>query len=204
MNVLGLFPVGVGRFELGRPISEKELKFVLDQERRPNTGNTTSVTTKILVSPEMASINQFVQDCIVQFSLEALSLQSNLKIVTTQSWLNYSEKGQWHHKHAHPNSFISGVFYIQSSLSDKIYFHKDSYKQLTYSPREFNHFNSETWWLEALPGILYLFPSGLQHSVDPVQEDLTRISLSFNTFLAGQLGSEYELTGIVLNEQEDY
>lgn len=204
MNIIGLFPVPIGRKELGRLPSEKEIQFALDRDRRPNTGNTTSTSFKILRAPEMAEINQFIQDSIREYSTTALSMPSDLKIVTTQSWLNFSEKGQWHHKHAHPNSFISGVFYLQGDSTDRIYFHKDTYKQLTYSPQDFNAFNSDSWWLEATSGLLYLFPSSLQHSVDPIQKDHTRISLSFNTFLAGRLGSEYELTGVVLNEQEDY
>jgi hypothetical protein len=30
----------------------------------------------------------------------------------TQSWLNYTETNQYHHKHEHPNSLVSGVFYV--------------------------------------------------------------------------------------------
>jgi hypothetical protein len=50
----------------------------------------------------------------------------------TQSWLNYTKPGQFHHKHAHPNSFISGVLYMKAARQrDKIYFYKDGYKQIS-------------------------------------------------------------------------
>ena len=38
-------------------------------------------------------------------------------------------------------------------------------------------------------GKLFLFPSTLMHSVAKNKSDVERISLSFNTFIKGQLGS---------------
>jgi hypothetical protein len=38
-----------------------------------------------------------------------------------------------------------------------------------------------------------LFPSSLLHGVNPVEEDETRISLAFNTFFTGTLGTPKDL-----------
>ena len=43
-------------------------------------------------------------------------------------------------------------------------------------------------------GELIIFPSSLTHSVRANQSDEERISLSFNTWAKGSLGSERELT----------
>jgi uncharacterized protein (TIGR02466 family) len=119
----------------------------------------------------------------------------------TQSWANYTEQGQFHHKHAHPNSFISGVFYVQSdNAKDRIYFYKDGYSQLKVPPKEWNLYNSDSWWFEAITGRLVLFPSSLTHMVVAVESEKTRVSLSFNTFLKGYVGSEDELTGLRLGD----
>jgi hypothetical protein len=49
----------------------------------------------------------------------------------TQSWANYTKKNQYHHTHEHPNSFISGVLYINANEAhDKITMHKKSYQQI--------------------------------------------------------------------------
>jgi hypothetical protein len=35
----------------------------------------------------------------------------------TQSWLNWTKPGQWHHKHSHPNSLYSGVLYLDVEMT---------------------------------------------------------------------------------------
>jgi uncharacterized protein (TIGR02466 family) len=115
--------------------------------------------------------------------------------------VNYTKPGEYHHKHAHPNSFISGVFYIQSDAEkDKIYFYKDGYQQIKVPAADWNEWNSESWWFEAVTGKLILFPSSLTHMVETVQSEQTRISLSFNTFLSGYIGDENDLTGLRIGE----
>ena len=39
-----------------------------------------------------------------------ISPANNITPYITQSWLNYTETNQYHHKHQHPNSLVSGVF----------------------------------------------------------------------------------------------
>ena len=124
--------------------------------------------------------------------------QSNLK----QSWANYTEAGQYHHKHAHPNSVVSGVFYPQANREfDKIYFYKDGYERIKVPAAEYNHYNSESWWFEVGAGDLILFPSHLTHMVQTKEDDNTRISIAFNTFLKGYIGSDESLTGLHLGEE---
>jgi len=200
MNLLSLFPTPVGIFNLNREISKEELAYVNGLETRPNMGNTTSVDNYILKNPELESINEFIENCLEQYFNTVFQPQDNVKIGVTQSWLNYSTKGQWHHKHAHPNSFISGVFYFNANeKSDKIYFNKEEYQRIKLTPKDWNAYNSETWWLEANTGRLIIFPSELSHNVAPVEEEETRISLSFNTFPKGIIGENKSLTELIAN-----
>jgi len=46
-----------------------------------------------------------------------------------------------------------------------------------------------------------LFPSGLTHMVETKEDDNTRISIAFNTFLKGYIGSDESLTGLNLREE---
>jgi|TARA_R110000772_G_scaffold157927_1_gene269184 hypothetical protein len=59
---------------------------------------------------------------------------------------------------------------------------------LEVQTKDYNAWNSQTWWLPVEEGALLLFPSSLQHSVPPVEGEKDRISLSFNTFPVGDLG----------------
>jgi len=196
-----LFPTPVGRYELGRDLTAKELSFLKNQETRSNAGNTTSKDNTILKNKELTKLRDFLETSISEYFKTVYNPKHQVNLKITQSWTNYTENGQYHHKHAHPNSFVSGVFYVQANKEkDKIYFYRDGYQQIKFPPSEWNVWNSESWWFEVGTGDLILFPSSLTHMVETVQHDQTRISLSFNTFPVGQVGDEMDLTGLSLGE----
>jgi len=199
MIVNNLFPTSVAGFELGRDLSEVEREHLFNLETRPNQGNVTSVDNNVLNKPELHSLVEFLNGSLQEYFNAVYSPKTDADLRITQSWVNYTKSGQYHHKHAHPNSLISGVFYIQAAKeTDKIHFFKDGFQQLRIIPKDFNLYNSESWWLAAATGTLYLFPSSLQHMVEQVKGEDTRISLSFNTFPKGTIGEDIGLTGLKL------
>lgn len=196
-----LFPTPIGRYELGRDLTAKEFLFLKNQETRSNMGNTTSKDNTILKNKELTKLRDFLETSISEYLKTVYNPKHQVNLKITQSWTNYTENGQYHHKHAHPNSFVSGVFYVQANKEkDKIYFYRDGYQQIKFPPSEWNVWNSESWWFEVGTGDLILFPSSLTHMVETVKHDQTRISLSFNTFPVGQVGDEMDLTGLSLGE----
>lgn len=194
-----LFPTPVGIYQLDRDLTAKELSFLKNQETRNNMGNTTSIDNTILKAKELTQLRDFVETKVSDYFTTVYNPKHKVNLKITQSWTNYTEPGQYHHKHAHPNSFVSGVFYIQADKNkDKIYFFRDGYEQIKFPPSEWNVWNSESWWFEAETCKLILFPSSLTHMVQTVESDQTRISLSFNTFPVGSVGEEMDLTGLKL------
>ena len=202
MNINNLFPTAVGFSKLGRDLTEEELLFIKKQVRHPNEGNTTSDNRKILKSVEMTEIREFIEDAMLDYFKSVYAPKFDVTPYITQSWANFTEPGQYHHKHSHPNSIISGVFYPQADReTDKIYFYKDGYERIKLTAGEYNPYNSESWWYETGAGDLIIFPSSLTHMVQTKQGDGTRISISFNTFLKGYIGSDENLTGLHLGEE---
>ena len=199
MNTHNLFPTAVTYFDFGSKLTDLELKFITEQETRNNDGNTTSVNNNLFESAELAEVARFCEESLQQYFKEVYAPKHDVTPYITQSWANYTKKGQWHHKHEHPNSFISGVFYVQAQKDiDKIYFYKNGYQQIKLPTDNYNLYNSDSWWLGVETGQLILFPSHLTHMVQAVQTDETRISISFNTFLKGYIGNDMELTGLHL------
>lgn len=199
MVVHSLFPTALGLFDLGRDFTDEEIDFIVNQEKCTNMGNTTSVNNKMLECPDMDSIRRFIEQSMGEYFKSVYAPCNPTSLRITQSWCNYTEPGQFHHKHAHPNSFISGVLYPKANReTDKIYFYRDLYEQLKTPSEDYNPFNSESWWMEAYTGRLFIFPSRLTHMVQTVQGGETRISLSFNTFPVGNFGHDQELTGLQL------
>jgi len=199
MNTHNLFPTAVTYFDFGSKLTDLELKFITEQETRNNDGNTTSINNNLFESAELAEVARFCEESLQQYFKEVYAPKHDVTPYITQSWANYTKKGQWHHKHGHPNSFISGVFYVQAQKDiDKIYFYKNGYQQIKLPTDNYNLYNSDSWWLGVETGQLILFPSHLTHMVQTVQTDETRISISFNTFLKGYIGNDLELTGLHL------
>lgn len=199
MKVARLFPTPVGIFEFGRELTNKELSFIESQATRKNIGNTTSINSSILESKQLKKLNEFVKINLTTFFRDICDPATTVDIRVTQSWANYTKPGEYHHKHAHPNSYISGVFYVKADKeSDKILFFKDGYNQLEFKSKKYNEFNSSNWWFPVYTGLLLLFPSHLSHMVETVNNEETRISISFNTFLVGNLGDDNSMTGLRL------
>lgn len=202
MEMHHIFPTAVGIFEIGREFTKKEIDTFTKLERRSNEGNQTSKNHNVLELKEFKKLKEFVTASMDEYFDTFCRPKEDLKLRLTQSWVNYSEKGQYHHKHAHPNSFISGVLYLNADKEkDKIYFYREKYEQLSIEPREWNLSNSRSWWFEVKTGKLVIFPSSLTHMVPTVESEKTRISLSFNTFFSkGKLGTADTLTELILED----
>jgi uncharacterized protein (TIGR02466 family) len=194
-----LFATPVAGFKLGRDLSEVERECLLNLETRPNVGNTTSLESYVLGQPKLHSLTEFLNKSLQEYFNAIYVPKHDANLCITQSWVNYTKPGQFHHKHTHSNSLISGVFYIQASKeTDKLHFFKDEYRQINIVAKEFNLHNSDSWWLAATTGTLYLFPSSLTHMVEQIEGEDTRISLSFNTFPKGIIGDETNLSSLKL------
>ena len=179
----------------------KELEWIKNQSyRRENknqeTGeflNRQSDDTFILDKPEMSRVKQFIEAKIHEYVTNIM--ESDNEMVITQSWLNKNGKGEAHHAHKHPNSMISGVWYPQIHKNlPPIKFTNSQQRDVSFSIKKYNRFNSATFMLPMNKGELILFPSNLSHSVNTNQFDEERISLSFNTWAKGSLGDKELLT----------
>lgn len=200
MILHNLFPTPVAKFTLGRDFTAEEQVFVAAQPTHKNMGNTTSNDRYVLRHDTFANLMSFVQASVDEYVKAIYAPKEAVSLRVTQSWLNYTKPGEFHHKHAHSNSFISGVLYMKALReSDKIYFYNDAYRPIDLPTDNWNLYNSKSWWFEVGTGDLMLFPSSLTHSVEPVQGD-ERISLAFNTFPVGYVGQEDTLTALHLRD----
>jgi uncharacterized protein (TIGR02466 family) len=201
-NIHGIFPTPIYISKINRELSNQELLFINKTKLAvfKNEGNTTSNDNYILNNKEFKDLKKELDLRVQDYFDKVISPANNITPYITQSWLNYTETNQYHHKHEHPNSLISGVFYINSDKEfDKIKFYKkDIYQTIKPEIKEWNLYNSETWWFPVKTGDIILFPSSLTHMVETKQGDNTRISLAFNTFITGTVGNNKSLTELIL------
>jgi uncharacterized protein (TIGR02466 family) len=200
IDVISLFPIGVLKAQFDRKFTKEEIDVIseISKDTKPNRSNFTSKDQYVLNRTEFSSIKEFLNTQLTSYYENILSADNRSKINITQSWVNFTNKNGAHHPHTHSNSYLSGVFYIKTNDNDKIHFKREFLPQLKVKPQEINFWNTEFWWLPAVEGILYIFPSYLEHWVETVTGDKTRVSLSFNSFPKGIIGLEEESNALIL------
>jgi uncharacterized protein (TIGR02466 family) len=183
------------------PKDDKDIEDIIKGGLRSNSGNSTSSNSYIF-DDKLKKIKQFCEQQIAIYVKEVINPKEDLDFYITQSWLNITKPGETHHSHFHRNSIISGVFYISTEEDDKITFSDPNAKIkiiIDLATKEYNLWNSITWFFPVNNNELVLFPSWLNHEVEPNKKATTdRISLSFNTFVRGTLGNQKDLTELIL------
>jgi uncharacterized protein (TIGR02466 family) len=200
-TINGIFPTPIYISKLDRELTSKELSFIdkTKLDTYNNEGNTTSNDNYILNNKAFKNLKEELDLKVQDYFDKVILPSNNITPYITQSWLNYTEKNQYHHKHAHPNSLVSGVFYINCHEEhDKIKFFNDRYQTIKPEVKYWNIWNSETWWFSVKTGDVILFPSSLTHMVETKEGDNTRISLAFNVFIKGTFGNNKNLTELIL------
>ena len=200
-TINGIFPTPIYMSKLDRELTNKELSFIdktkLDVYK--NEGNTTSNDNYILNNKTFKNLKEDLDLRVKDYFEKVISPTDSITPYITQSWLNYTEKNQYHHKHVHPNSLVSGVFYINCDKEhDKIKFFNDKFQTIKPEIKDWNIWNSETWWFSVKTGDIILFPSSLFHMVENKKGANTRISLAFNVFVKGSIGSNKNLEELIL------
>ncbi len=105
----------------------------------------------------------------------------------TGCWANVLAPGAEHKMHAHPNNFLSGVYYLRTHPgADTINFHDPRAQSAIIRPPvvELTAENTDQVVVNVGNGSLLMFPSYLQHSVDTNRSEKERISISFNIMLS--------------------
>ena len=151
------------------------------------TSHYISLNHSLLDLDYLSELKEYILEKLKVYYRQVLSEES-IDPYITQSWLNITEKNQGTHPHRHPNSIVSGVFYVEAD--DEIIFYdtngssfntKCSVKKMKVSKND-----------------LILFPSTLLHYVPNNTKTRTRITIAFNTFATGTFGDHNILTGLNL------
>jgi len=195
-----LFPTVVGEYNLNREFTEKEKSaFQSLNEMYKNIGNLTSVNKEVLDLKELSGIKEQISVYAKEYIDTIVKPKTNIFPYITQSWINFTDKGQWHHKHNHSNSFLSGVLYISANNQiDRITFHDGRYSQINIPPKKYDRLNSSSWKLGVGSKDIFIFPSHLIHEVEISENMNPRVSLSFNIFVKGNIGDYNDMTELIL------
>tara|TARA_B100000959_G_scaffold257511_1_gene291691 strand:+ start:439 stop:1053 length:615 start_codon:yes stop_codon:yes gene_type:complete len=203
---MNLFPTPLIYGNLGRDLTESERKCIdeLCTDMRGNGGaNSITSNTYVLREPMLKQLNIKLTEIINQFLRNVFAPQGEFGLYITQSWINVTKPGQYHHRHRHPNSVLSGAFYIKTVQNDQIQVFSDIMSHplmyaYDFTFKDQNMHNAWSYSQIVKDNDFVMFPSNLEHSVPTNKSNETRISLAFNTFLQGKVGNDIDLTELVL------
>ena len=201
MIVQHLFPEPLYFSKLERVLTKKELK-IFDEhqkETQKNSGNSRTKDNYVLEHKGLKNLKKDLQTKVMDY-FDKVVCTNNSTPYITQSWINYTESDQFHHRHSHPNSFVSGIFYISADKEvDSVTFYKGYLDyRIKLDINKYNIFNSSSCKFPVETGNILLFRSSLEHAVDNKKGNNIRISLSFNIFIKGTVGNKTDLTELIL------
>lgn len=102
----------------------------------------------------------------------------------TDFWVNIYAKGDAQDVHRHPNSIISGIYYVQTPQdAGDLVLHTPADDELMPPIERPNHLNAATQQWKPDAGQMLLFRSWVRHSVMPNRSDEERISVAFDICL---------------------
>ena len=100
------------------------------------------------------------------------------------SWINVNNSGDFNNTHTHPNSIVSGVYYVSvpNDSGELVFTRPSDLTSWFYSSysKEFNDVSKNFVIHTPVEKELVLFPSWLPHCVTANNSNTERISISFN------------------------
>ena len=189
MHLFFSTPIWTSKIDNYKKVNEELLSYILSLKTidplgkkksningwHSNDFNLSDTSPKNLIKSFQPNINLALKD--MNWDLE----KQEVKI--TNMWAIINNKGSFNQKHHHGNSDISAAYYVEASenCGDIVFYDPRPapiYRHpIASSP---NILNASINSIKPETGLLVLFPSYIEHSVNPNQSENKRIVISFN------------------------
>lgn len=130
--------------------------------------------------PELASLARFILGCLREVaSDEGWDLERF--DIAMEGWANVNNRGAMNNFHNHPNSLLSGCYYIDTPPdSGDIVFRDPREIAYMFQPPYLRGTRAPVLPITPEPGMLLVFPAWLVHAVAPSASSADRISIAVN------------------------
>jgi len=192
MHLFFSTPIWAEKIEAYEKVNKEMLTYILNLQKKDPVGvlksnfkgwhsadfNMKDIDPINFITSIKNNLNTSIKDMNWDLNIQSVKI-SNM-------WAIINQKGAWNQKHQHSNSDISAAYYVTApeGCGDIVFYDPRParvYKQpIAKSP---NKLNGTVNSIKPEAGMLVLFPSYLDHSVNPNISDKKRIVISFNLSL---------------------
>jgi uncharacterized protein (TIGR02466 family) len=145
---------------------------------RTNRGGWNSRDMDVLERPVWAPLRQAIHTACVTALGEMGRGRDAFEL---QSWVNLHERGGFNYLHMHEASLLSGSFYLQVPAGSGALTFRDPRPGVLHGIIKGSVPNGHAdIQLQPSSGLLVLFPSWMEHYVEPHESDEPRICMAFN------------------------
>jgi uncharacterized protein (TIGR02466 family) len=169
-------------------INQRLLQSVAELEKetqsitRSNVGGWHSISS-LHTDERFADIRRIIGQTCVECARFLSFNFTKADLIFQEMWINKNKAGDFNKAHVHPNAVLSGSYYIKvPPNSGNIEFYDPVRERImsVYPIKERTKTNSQALEYKCNDGLLIIFPSWLQHSVQPSRSEDFRVSLAFN------------------------
>jgi uncharacterized protein (TIGR02466 family) len=190
MNRINFFSDCVILEEFFNPEVDEEILKILKEEEQKNKSVTKSNQGGFQTNPidnELICLNILKKS--VKILGDNFKFRQKTKFELKNLWINKNEKNNFNTNHVHPGSEFSGVYYLSvpKKNGELVFLRNDT---SAYFNKSYDFIDDQVFYDRFIvypkKRSFILFPSHLNHFVNPHYEDMSRISVSFNIgFLNG-------------------
>lgn len=176
-------------------LTDMEMNTILKEfSHRPfktTEGTKLSGDKKILEKPELKRPHDFIVSSVKDYVKNELAIDDEFYLTT--SWATVNNKGDKHHKHNHPNTLLSAVYYANVESGNLIFQSPRNGLfpnfDFTFNVSKSNEYNSKGWSIPVKTGDLVIFPGWLYHESEVNELDNHRVIVGANFFARGTYGT---------------
>lgn len=200
-DIQPLFATPYLRADVGHAISKEQIEFINNLKMVKNRDNYISENLYIFKESILKSIADVVQEVLDTYASKVLGIPQ--KIYVTQSWSLMNQSNVGMHSHAHSNSLVSGSLYytdLPDPVSRVIFDRHVMYQRLELAPDidKANLYNTPTNVITPRSKEVLLFPSDINHAIEPNGSTEPRRAIAFNCFIKGKLGNYRDVSELYL------
>ena len=175
-----IFSIGITPFQINHLDNETLCSQVEYVCTNPDNNNKLCTRDMGLNNPHLRELNEFVLEKS-QIILNGMTSDPNVRVFLQEVWGNHNLNVCITTPHSHRNSFLSAVYYPQSTDAILQFHSPFTDALLSHIPPiadNYHEFNSVFYDIYPKTGWLILFPASLVHNVLPSKEE--RHSILYN------------------------